>query len=114
VKDVHFVQQHTKNIDHIDDSCRSVLTTRAAAGRRKQYRDHQQQSSHYNRAVGHVERRPVVIADVEIQKIGDRSFCGAIPQIACGSAEYQAERNGRRRELRASSMQENENHGNGG
>src|SRR6185437_8273570 len=55
---------------------------------------HQQDGSNHNRAVGKVERRPMMIADVEIQKVSHRSLPQPVPEIAECSAQNQAERNG--------------------
>ena len=41
-----------------------------------------QQRTNHNRAIGNVERRPVVNANVEIQKVRDLAVSNPVPEIA--------------------------------
>src|SRR6185312_4022114 len=73
---------------------REVRCSAALLTGRKQNSRHQQDGSNHNRAIGNVERRPMMIADVEIQKVSHRSLPQPVPEIAECSAQNQAERNG--------------------
>src|SRR5208337_3306211 len=50
---------------------------------------HQQPRSHHNRAVGHIEGRPLVWANIEEEKIHDVPADQAVPQIADRAAQNQ-------------------------
>jgi hypothetical protein len=52
----------------------------------------EQQSTYYDGAIGDVERRPVMGANVEIQKICDLAVSETVPEIAYGPAQNQRER----------------------
>ena len=51
-----------------------------------------QQRTYNNGAIGNVERRPVMHADIEIQKVRDFAVKRPIPEIAHGPAQNQRER----------------------
>ena len=52
----------------------------------------EQQSTYDDGAIGNVERRPVMSADIEIQKVRDLAVREAVPEIAHGPAQNQRER----------------------
>ena len=51
-----------------------------------------QQRTYNNGAIGNIERRPVVHADIEIQKVCDLAVRQPVPEIAHGPAQNQRER----------------------
>ena len=59
-----------------------------------------------NRAVGDVERRPVVLPDVEVEKVDHRADADAVDQIADDSARNQPERQARARAVQREGMTE--------
>src|SRR5438309_5313878 len=54
----------------------------------------QQQSADHNGAIGYVEGRPVMGADIEIQEVDHAPAHHAVPQIAQSAAEHERERDG--------------------
>ena len=51
-----------------------------------------QQRTNNNGAIGNIERRPVMHAYIEIQKVRDLAVKEPVPQIAHGPAQNQRER----------------------
>ena len=52
-----------------------------------QHAHQEQQSTHHNGAIGNIERRPVVNANVEIQKVRYLAVRQTIPEITYGAAK---------------------------
>jgi hypothetical protein len=57
-----------------------------------QHAQKQQQRTYNNSAIGNIEWRPVVSADIEIQKVGDLAVRHSVPKIANGPTQNQRER----------------------
>src|SRR6185312_5474368 len=86
-------------------SCRLRPTIVAEHAHKKQ------QSAYHNGAIGNIKRRPVVSADVKIQKVRDLALREAVPEIAYGPAQNQRESQSSGVEVAAVSPQQNRNHG---
>src|SRR6202035_1453109 len=57
--------------------------------------DDQQTSSDHNRAVGYVESRPLILANVEEQEVHNPAVEQAVPEVSQCSAENQCQANAR-------------------
>src|SRR5476651_1647291 len=59
-----------------------------------QHFPHQQQGTDDNGAIGDVERRPVVLAEIEVEEVGDGAFPHTVPQVTERPAHNQRESDG--------------------
>src|ERR1051326_377587 len=75
---------------------RVFMRVKSASGRFRvllfaQHAEHQQQSTHDDRAIGDIEGRPVVNADIEIKKVGHLAIRETVPKISERATHNQRE-----------------------